>query len=299
MTNKKRGAWALTLCLLLSSCIKDDLKECPPPDSRVDVRLYVEKFQTAAPHAKTDLEAHFGDRVQRLYYYLYRDGTPVREGIAEDLGAVSDSAYVLRFTELPMGNYRLTLVGNYDESVTEGSPGDPDAFFLVYPGADRTADYFTQVYPFTVDCTCPLTFGTVLERAQGVIRYNFRDIPAEATAIEVEMAPVGGRRSVAGRTDSPATAVRRFDLSALTDRSEASWAIGTFPTPDGTHTAWRLRVLAGDTPLRDRLVTDTLTVRRNQLLDLSVAFPSLDFSVDMDNRWDGSSEGGSGEIASL
>ena len=52
------------------------------------------------------------------------------------------------------------------------------------------------------------------------------------------------------------------------------------------------------------MVTDTLRIERNQLLELTTRFKEddfrgdIDFSVDVDTDWDGSNEGG-GEVVIL
>ena len=64
----------------------------------------------------------------------------------------------------------------------------------------------------------------------------------------------------------------------------------------------RLRLYGeDDAPLYDRVVTDTLRIECNQLIDLTARFEEgvfrgeIEFSVDVDTTWDGANEGG-GEI---
>ena len=67
-----------------------------------------------------------------------------------------------------------------------------------------------------------------------------------------------------------------------------------------------MKLYAGDetVPVYDRMVTDTLRIERNQLLELTTRFKEddfrgdIDFSVDVDTDWDGSNEGG-GEVVIL
>ena len=70
----------------------------------------------------------------------------------------------------------------------------------------------------------------------------------------------------------------------------------------GERTSWRLRLYGeDDAPLYDRVVTDTLRIECNQLIDLTARFEEgdfrgeIEFSVDVDTTWDGANEGG-GEI---
>ena len=67
-----------------------------------------------------------------------------------------------------------------------------------------------------------------------------------------------------------------------------------------------MKLYAGDetVPVYDRMVTDTLRIERNQLLELTTRFKEddfrgdIDFSVEVDTDWDGSNEGG-GEVVIL
>ena len=64
-------------------------------------------------------------------------------------------------------------------------------------------------------------------------------------------------------------------------------------------TAWRLKLYSDDgpSPVYDRMVTDTLNIECNQLIELTARFKEgdfrgeIDFSVDVDTTWDGSNEG--------
>ena len=67
-------------------------------------------------------------------------------------------------------------------------------------------------------------------------------------------------------------------------------------------TSWRLRLYGeDDAPLYDRVVTDTLRIECNQLIELTARFKEgdfqeeIEFSVNVDTTWDGANEGG-GEI---
>ena len=85
-------------------------------------------------------------------------------------------------------------------------------------------------------------------------------------------------------------------------KGSKSARVGTFCTLPGERTSWRLRLYGeDDAPLYDRVVTDTLRIECNQLIDLTARFEEgdfrgeIEFSVDVDTTWDGVNEGG-GEI---
>ena len=93
-----------------------------------------------------------------------------------------------------------------------------------------------------------------------------------------------------------------FPQRQLRARAAGSFTLGTFCTLPGERTSWRLRLYGeDDAPLYDRVVTDTLRIECNQLIDLTARFEEgdfrgeIEFSVDVDTTWDGANEGG-GEI---
>ena len=91
--------------------------------------------------------------------------------------------------------------------------------------------------------------------------------------------------------------------SAAEDTPRRSFTLGTFCTLPGVRTSWRLRLYGeDDAPLYDRVVTDTLRIECNQLIDLTARFEEGDFrgrnrvlGPTSNTTWDGANDGG-GEI---
>lgn len=280
---------------MLSGCIKEDLEPCPAGNVRI--KLYVEKFQADPKEAFAEAEPHFGDRVGQLRYYLYKEGNIIEQGSLPDCSACRDSAYVFHRAGLDFGDYKLILVANGENDVLTGDAND---WVLVYPGVDRTKDYLTASFPFTVNCNCELSFQTLLERMHGVIRYSFEQIPSDVTSLEMKITPVESRKHLEGGYEGTTEVTKRVDLTAPGGAERVQVVIGTFPTPPGGHSAYYLSLYReGEaTPAYSGRVTDTLTIVRNQLLDIKTRFDQMQpsFEVKVNSRWDGSLPAGGVEI---
>ncbi len=289
--------------LLLSSavsCIEEDLDACPPEGGAVEVVLRTEKFRTRPPYAPEDLEENFAARIHSLHYLLYADGRLIEQGSLDDVQAARGGAYVFRHDPLPFGAYRLVFVANATEGMMSGSPDAPENYYVVYQGEGRGDDHFRADLPFEVTCPCRNEFETVLQRIHGVTLFRFEQLPTEITSVEVSLDEVGARIPLAGEPDRPCTVSKRIAADGLPARAAGAFTLGTFSTLPATRTSWRWKLYAGEdaAPVYDRLVTDTLRIECNQLLELKARFREddfrggIDFSVDVDTTWDGANEGG-------
>lgn len=290
-------------CLLGAvSCVKEDLDACPPEGGGVAVTLRVEKFRTRPPYAPEDLEDNFAARIHSLHYMLYADGRLIEQGDLDDVQAAGGDTYVYRHDPLPFGSYRLVFTANVAAGVMAGSPDTPESCYVVYQKDGKDDDFFRADLPFEVTCPRSNEYETVLQRIHGVTRFRFEQLPTLITAVEVSLDGVGERMPLAGEPDMPCTVAKRDAEADWISRDAVTLTLGTFPTLPGARTSWRLKLYAGDptVPVYDRLVTDTLRIERNQLLELTTRFKDddfpggIDFSVDVDTDWDGSNEGGGG-----
>ena len=260
------------LCLLsATSCIEEKLDPCPPQGGSVTVALRVEKFQARPSYRPSDFEQEFGKRIHSLDYLLYAGGQLVGQGRADDLHTASGGDYLFRIDTLPFGTYRLAFVANVTPRMMTGTMDAPEARYIVDQGEKNGDDHFRADVPFEVTCPCRNEFEAVLQRVHGITRFRF----------EVS---------------------KRIPAAQLRTRPAGSFTLGTFCTLPGVRTSWRLRLYGeDDAPLYDRVVTDTLRIECNQLIDLTARFEEgdfrgeIEFSVDVDTTWDGANEGG-GEI---
>lgn len=307
MKNSSYTSFALLLALVAAatSCIDDDLDKCPPEGGKVEVVLRAEKFRTRPPYGADDLEADFGARIHALDYLLYAGGELLERGSLDDAAAVRGGAYVFRHEPLPFGAYRLVFVANTAPDMLDGRPEAPEKYFILYQGADGGDDHFRADLPFEVTCPIRNGFETVLKRVYGVTRFRFENIPAEVAAVEVSLDRVGARIPLSGEPDLPCEVTKRVAVSDMEARTAGSFLLGTFPTLPGRRSTLRLKLYGENAaaPVYERTVTDTLRIVSNQLLGLTVRFEEGDFtgdirfSVEVDTSWDGSTEGGGGDIA--
>lgn len=293
-------SFALFGLMAAVSCVEEDLNACPPEGGGVTVALRVEKFQTRPPYGPSDLEESFGKRIHSLDYLLYADGRLLEQGSLEDVGSTAGDSYLFRHNPLPFGTYRLAFVANTSASMMTGSTDAPESRFIVYQGENAGDDHLRADLPFEVTCPCSNEFETVLQRVHGVTRFRFENVPADVTAIEVSLDNVGERIPLSGEPDRPCEVIKRVGTADMTSKAAGLFTLGTFSTLPGTKSSWRLKLYAENdaVPVYEHLVTDTLRIERNQLLELKVRFKDTDFngevefSVDIDTTWDGSNEGG-------
>lgn len=298
MKNLSYISFALLGLLTAVSCIEEDLDACPPEGGSVTVAVHVEKFMTRPPYGPSDLEERFAQRIHSLRYLLYDDRRLIEQGELEPIRSADDGSYLFRHDPLPFGTYRLALVANAAPDMMSGTTESAEHRFIDYQGPDDGDDHFHACLPFEVTCPCSNEFETVLQRVHGVTRFRFENVPAELSAIEVSLDNVGERIPLSGEPDRACEAVKRVRPADLKARNGGSFTLGTFSTLPGKRSSWRIKLYAQDdaTPVYERLVTDTLRIERNQLLDLSVRFndTQIEFWVDVDPSWDGSNDGGGG-----
>lgn len=292
------------LCLLgAASCIEEDLDACPPAGGNVAVTLRAEKFRARPPYAPDELEEDFAARIHSLDYLLYADGRLIEQGRLYPVASQGGS-YLFRHDTLPFGSYRLAIAANVSPGMMTGSMDAPELYCIAYQGVRNTADHFRADLPFDVTCPVRNEFDAVLLRVHGVTRFRFENLPEEITAVEVSLDNVGERMPLCGDPDQSCAVTERVPAASLRTRAQGSFTLGTFSTLPGVRSSWRLKLYGEDPaePLYDRLVTDTLRIECNQLIDLTARFSGPDFTdgiqfaVDVDTSWDGSNEGGGGEI---
>lgn len=292
---------ALVCMSVAASCVEEDLDACPPEGGGVAVTLRVEKFQTRPPYAPNDLEENFAARIHSLDYLLYADGELIEQGRLADAPGTAGDSYVFRHDPLPFGSYRAVFAANVSPRIMTGRAETPENYFITYRGEKEGDDHFRADLPFEVTCPCSNEFETVLRRVYGVARFRFENLPAEIEAVEVSLDNVGERIPLCGDPDKSCEVTKRVSTADLAARSTGTVTLGTFPTLPGGKTSWRLKLYGreNDAPVYDRLVTDTLHIESNRLVELTARFKNsgeIEFRVDMDTTWDGSNEGSGGEI---
>lgn len=302
MTNYLKIVMVLLGVISLSGCIKDGLEECPP-EPKIALEFYAEKFQNKSQNALDDREEKFCDRIKHVRYYLYKDKELIRERIVDKFENTDGNCFTLEFDDLQPGQYEIVVIGNSSRSALTGDPMDAASLVITYPGSLDTEDYFTATFPFTVKAEESKKYEVGLYRAHGVIRYHFVNPPDDLVGVQVRMTNVGSEKWVTGDYMNVIDATHRFttiQTATRADIEDGALVIGTFPTPQNEFSEYYLSLYreGEDNPYLSRMIADTLGVIRNQLIDIVTTFNdgNVSFEVYMDNEWDGSLWGGIGEV---
>jgi len=283
------------LTLILQSCVKDGMDECPEGDVRI--HLFVEKFRNKSQNPLDDYENNFNDVVGQLRYYLYKDKVLKEQGIIDNFTKAATPSYTFNLSALEYGDYNMVIVANSTKTALSGDAAIADNLVLTYPGCADTEDYFTAVFPFKVNSNEVTEYNVGLLRTHGVIRYTFNNMPSDISDIEVVMQNVSSEKWVTGDYKKVYEASQKYVIIPLEKKAATDdYVIGTFPSLTGQKSAYYLQMYRNNevTPYMRHLITDTLTVTRNQLLDIAVTFNrgEISFEIDLDSKWDGSSDGG-------
>lgn len=285
--------------LMFAGCISETLDPCPTGD--VKINIYVEKFQAVTHDFRKDMEVSFNTRIKDIHYFLFKDNALLDEGRISDCTPYVASPYTFEREGLEFGDYCLALVSNCSAYVGGQAPTD---LFFTYAGIDNKEDYFAVCFPFRVDCNCQSEYNAFMERVHGVIRYTFSDVPDDISGMDVTMTNLGNKKLIDGDYSGQMEVTKHVPVGQLTRTDKAdndiTVVLGTFPTTSGMRSAYRLKLYRNGElqPSYDETVTDTLTVRRNQFLDIATRFtgdiPS--FEVRINTAWDGSNSGGETDI---
>lgn len=288
----------LLALFILAGCVKENLDPCPVGNVRVNV--YAEKFRNVSENAMDNVETRFTDRIGHLRYFLYQEGRLKEEGIVSDLSAVNGAFYTLSWQNLDFGDYQLVLVCNSTAHALTGDESSADNLLLTYPGADLTEDYFSAVFPFKVDCDCNSEYNVGLSRMQGVVRYTFKNLPSDLTDIGIGMKGMTSRKYITGDYEGEGNVTYNYLIIPVRAAADPNFSIAVFPTLAGKRAAFSMKLYRNHepAPYYDRMITDTLRIRRNQLLDIATSFSNgeISFEILMDSSWDGSVPGGDTDI---
>lgn len=296
MTNNIKIVGLLLLIVFFSSCVTDGEDPCPPAGS-VKIDFFVEKFRNQSENPLDDREEDFLSRVNHLRYFIYKDNELYDQGIINNFTKASSPSYSFQFTELDYGNYNMVVIANCTKDALSGDPSNADNLLLTFPGCTDTEDFFTAIFPFSVQSDEVKEYEVGLMRTHGVIRYTFKNMPDNITDMEIVMKNVSQEKWVTGDYMTTCEASRQYVMIPLEKKSATDdYIMGTFPTLPDEKSVYYLNLYRerGTTPYISQMITDDLIVKRNQLLDIAVTFNDgyLSFEIDLDSDWDGSSSGG-------
>lgn len=290
----------LFLCMTaLTGCIKDG--EIPCPEGTIQIHFFAEKFQNKSQNPLDEREEKFCDRIGHIRYYLYKNGELQEKRIVENFSDVESNCYSLKYTGLEYGDYELVIVSNCTKEALSGDPVKASNLLLTYPGGPNTEDFFTAVFPFTVNSNESKEYEVGLLRAQGVVRYTFANMPSNITGVGIRLTNVGNEKWITGDYSNMCEATHHYTTLQTRQASNYGYVIGTFPTIPAERSAYYLSLYrdGSDTPYTTQMIVDTLSVIRNQLIDITTSFGEggeITYEITLDNEWDGSILGGEVEV---
>lgn len=285
-----------------SACVKDGEDLCPPEPKDLTgnaiIHVYAEKFRNKSQNPLDDRVDNFGEVISHLRYFIYKNGELFDEGIIDKFPKADLDRHTFTISDLEYGEYKMVLVANSIRERLTGVAAKSANLLLTFPGCLDNEDYFTAVFPFSIKDDRNTEYDVGLLRTNGVIRYTFNNMPAEVSDIEVVMKNVYLEKWIDGEYKNVCDANMKYTIIPLKRQTVTDdYIIGTFPTPANEYSAFHINLYQkGETePYMSRMVAEDLSVIRNQLLDITVTFNNgeLDFIIDLDSDWDGTSSGGS------
>lgn len=258
----KRGFAYLLLPVLLAglaftSCIRDEIAECPPLRITVEVKdknyFNIDDVAAKGLIEKKDENLPFREYVSTLYYIVYDEaGNVVAEQPNREVTGDAKEAVIELPSDLPYGKYRVTVWGNMKSERPLGD--DPTTAELEHSDAANNDVYLTEN---EIDYQLGAEHHTVsLERTKGRLIITAEGLPdyidfSEKTVFDVYSVVTTG-----------------FDYSVLTDLT--------------SQTRW---------PQKNKMMTHTLTCPSKQMekSTLDVSFHDFDAiqQADMTRAGDG------------
>lgn len=271
-------AYFMMLLVLPSSCIKDGDEDCPVSHTvNIEIKdknyFNVSSFPEVSPVNEQLPFRNFSSNI----YYLLRNtdtGETTRESAITDI-TDDNSSYNLQLTDIPEGNYELSIWGNL---VTGISPG------TLHPNGQEHTDLFVANSLLKIG-SCPSSHALSMERAKGKLLVLCTNFPEGYTRLQANIKHVsqtsdehlvyGGDTEV--NKDQPLGSVNEI-LLAPTPTGSSTLVNMSFYTPEA-----RSAVL----PL---IIPETkIMMNRNELTAIRVDYNNLnhtwDVSVYADGKW--------------
>ena len=207
--------------------------------------------------------------------------------------------YTFTRTDIPWGEYKLALMANCVETILKGSPEKLDELNIYYTGLGETADYFIDVFPFSIYENKVHEYDTQLKRLHGVVRYNLINVDPEITAVEVSMDGLTRSGCIMGTYSEDFDYTKKVYVNGGSSRATVITdpnIVATFPTMQGRKSSWSIKIYKDDPdePFYERTISYDVEVVRNRLLDLSMLLEkdNYRFEIRVDTDWNGTTGGG-------
>lgn len=266
MRNLLHNFYRISLWVLLSSCIAEDL---PPCASGLWVTIGVkdknyfniEQFET---FDKIDENQPFPRFINTLYYELCSlpTGEIVRKSILTQL-VTKEPTYSFLIGNLPEGEYRLTVWGNSspDDTADQLHPGQ------LHPSQQEETDLYLGGKRFKMP-DAPSFLTLEMERTKGKLLLFCRNFPAAGGRLEAEAGPVYRQVAPCFTYSGQTEVKKKISLSATEE-------ILLAPSPMGKTTFLRLGfypATSSQSPLA--LPPTAIAIRRNEVTAVTVDYNS-------------------------
>lgn len=168
------------MLLLLASCIKEDMEECPV---QYTVKVYVKdknytNIDEVSQLVKKDESASFGSFIGTVYYQLrnLKTGNIAAESTDDKLSA-NGQYYTLTFNDMPAGEYELTVWGNIISGTQAG---------VLHSGGTESADFYLTSEKLTF-IPGEQSSDMLLERTKGDLLLICSNFPTDITQVELKV----------------------------------------------------------------------------------------------------------------
>lgn len=281
----------LLFMLILSACVRDG--EDPCPVGTVKLNLFVEKFQNVSEDPLDDKEENFYNTVKHVQYYLYKDGEFLQKLTTVPTG--NGDSYGLEIPDLFYGDYEIAIVANSTKNALKGNETESRSLSLNFQGSEATEDYFTAVFPFTVDSEEYKEYPVGLLRTQGLVRYIFVNMPDFIDKFGISIDSVSNEKVIMGDYKGEVVATKSFTVSTpiTKDDPQPAW---TFPTVKSKKSRTYIELYQKGNHTDPYYTTSyenkdsVISVRRNHLVDVVATYNDgeIDIEIKLDTKWDGS-----------
>lgn len=254
----------VVLLVLISSCIREDLSDCPPSQYEIKVSVKDKNYTNISSFPQLppmDENAPFSSFEGTIYYTLSdaATGNRVKES---SLSAVDggDQTYTISFNDVPDGEYTLTVWGNMTAEYPAG---------VLHKDGKELTDIYMATRTFKLNPKYK-TEEVPLERMKGKFLLLCNNFPSEVNRVQQTV------KHVYQLVD----ANKNYSGSTEVDRSMTLQPIlQTFVAPTSQEGVSKLKLRfysdAATTPFLDLPEMD-LFMKRNEISAISVDFKAPD-----------------------
>lgn len=261
------------LLVSMSSCVKEDLSECPP---QFTVKVFVEDKEyiniSDIPELnQVDKDQPFSTFVSTIYYSLVNTMTGDITNVSSIIPVTGDAIfYTILFNNIPDGKYELTVWGNVTPNIPFGS---------LHTNGMELTDVYVASSPIQFTSGSQ-TIDVNLKRAKGKLALICENFPSSVTQVEQKIS------SLYESVDS----LFNYSGKIIVDKKGSFQPIiQTFlaPTVIGENPKLNLSFKDGSTLVSVPEIS--LSVYRNKISPVKVTYNDIaglwEISVNIDGKW--------------